>query len=94
MGARVRALPIPGHAAEIGAAAGVLPDRSMRIYHDRDGCGWMGVELWTVGPQGGVSPVAILHPDQARALADLLVSEAARLELAHRAREAELRANE
>jgi|PlaIllAssembly_1097288.scaffolds.fasta_scaffold39130_6 hypothetical protein len=86
MSATVHALPIVGHAARIGAEAGIFPDGSIRLYRDRRGDAWAGVELWARGPGGACYPVAILHPIDARALADRLVAEAARLELAQRSR--------
>lgn len=86
MNGTVRALPIPGHAAAVGVAAGILPDGTLRLYRDRPGNGWAGVELWARGPLGACYPVAILHPTEARALAGRLLVEAARLELAQRER--------
>lgn len=78
-------LPIPGHVRRLKVDPGTRGSGSPFLHRDKDGNGWHGVELYGIGPMGGVVPFAVLSPDDARALAGQLVSAAARLEIAEAA---------
>lgn len=78
-------LPIPGHVRALRVDAGLRPGGSPFLHRDKDGNGWHGIELYGIGPMGGVVPFAVLSPADARALAGQLVAAAAALELAESA---------
>lgn len=69
MAARVYALPVVGHAREVGVAAHIKPDGSLGLFgtagyaKGRVGSGaYHGVEVWMVGPNGGISDGVVLSP--------------------------------
>jgi hypothetical protein len=88
---RVHALPAQGYGRSISVAAYVKPDGVPGLFgtagfaKGRIGSGaYHGVEVWTTGPAGGITPGVVLSPKDCRALAEALILEAARLEFAER----------
>ena len=85
MSITTHALPIPGHARSVAVSAHILPDGTRGLFwtgpRGRIGTGgYHGIELYARGRDGAVIPVAVLAPDQARAIAAALIAEAHRLE--------------